>query len=118
MKTIKEKIDFIYEKISKKDLTFGCKLEVNWKEMILIKQEISNPYSYYECYNKETEMVIHEPSYTKIIWHPVMFWDIAEYFYSDEKIADLSLIFEDLRKPIEEQEEWCIEYIYHILMKK
>lgn len=60
----------------------------------------------------------------KIIWHPVMIWDVLDWFYSNIELPVVerrrtcdTILFEwkDKRKPLQDQPIECIEYIYNLL---
>lgn len=103
-------IQKIYKVIADKTLSFGCKFfhkgtgEI-WR------------YSYIW---KDKDMT----KWIKIIWHPVMIWDVLEfsdkldkkwkrYWYTlCNRIIDL---WKDKRKPIDDQSEECIKFVHSLL---
>ena len=147
MESKQKKLEFIYEKIANKDLTFGCKLLskkeiswwsitfVKWSDFIFIKSRNDENILYkdkdfwWHLYLTDTEF-----EYLKVIWHPVMIGDVMEYFneqlnqtlnktwwvwkyyWVNERI--IILWFGRMRKPIEEQNDACIDYIYDLLQEE
>ena len=111
-------IKAIYEKIADKTLSFGC------------------VYSYYSnewnlLYDTIIDTICNE-WIVDIIWHSVMIWDVLDYIdsiefnhpngfikWNQEKypiiIDTLFTDWDYKRKPIEEQSEECIEYIYNLI---
>lgn len=173
-----DKIKAIYEKIANKELSFGCKIktESNNKRYSSVWRISSDERDYYiDIRVSEWQEYLTSPRewneiisdegvlwYSrKIIWHPVMIWDVLDWMeekFEDqvkikmdamwtvkknmykfrEKESDIlinTLIqndrirhncnlkhFEILldewkhkRKPIEEQSDECIDYIYNLL---
>ena len=127
-------IKAIYEKIADKTLSFGCKIIEWWSEYIfLYKKELDSSKNKYNIYlNPITNLEYNKSFIDKIIWHPVMIWDVLDYIDSMEfkhskdfmkwrkeqypVIIDTFLIdWEHKRKPIEEQSSDCIEYIYNLI---
>jgi hypothetical protein len=53
------------------------------------------------------------------IWHDVMIWDVLDYFIfqtiSDITSEDIFNHRDEFRKPIEEQSEECISFIYSLI---
>ena len=122
-----EKIEFIYKKIANKDLTFWCKF--------LAKKEISWWYITFEEWfeftlikSRKDEKILYAgenfwwPLYftdfefedLKVIWLPLMIWDIMEYFYW-ESCKNLASLWIKKREPIDRQSDECIDYIYSLL---
>lgn len=172
-----EKIDAIYEKIADKTLSFGCKISLENKEIIMETDPYEGHYSeYYEAngvitwrYWTETiewttlqieKIYFYEPFYNekdvsgafaeefvfdeeyeaennnlKIIWHPVMIWDVMDYIENNwfeddfEKIYgveytpvwkinlpnNLFNIWDEKRKPIEDQSDECVDFVYNLI---
>ena len=123
--TREEKIQAIYEKIADKTLSFGCKYiwKTSWwdtytREYILWNEIIKWGNNY--LYSYENNRVINIIS---TIWHPVMIWDYLDWQEDNYEIieklneSDLTIIWlwTWKRKPIEEQSEECIDYIYNLI---
>ena len=134
--TKQEKINYIYEKIADKTLSFGCK--VSWYKRYW--RLACNPSYVDDC---EELVFIHEDwvieTYTKwsntdfkIIWHQVMIWDVLDYiekkkyksdteifgfrnFWYSEKQIDILLEWKNKRTSIENQSDDCIDYIYNLI---
>ncbi len=176
----KQKIDFIYKKIADKTLSFGC--VVKWEEAYytilelipgpvnwIKRAEVMNWYRWYGKFWPVTLIPIGE---YKIIWHPVMIWDVlkwidkncvnwvltcskcgSEVWYEDwiaycsdwdcdnDKFEDfkwlyktnLSIEFYDIKteyvnkddflwqkldKPIEDQSDECVNFVYEMIKEK
>jgi len=69
----------------------------------------------------------------KIIWHPVMIWDVLDWIDKEHKLfftykeenSPLTLwadkvvnLWKDKRKPIDDQSEECIDFIYNLIQEK
>ena len=128
------KIDLIYETIAHKTLSNGCIImhkESGWFTKIIHTrwfeyelwwvQYIKNKFDDIplDIHSEESERFLEK---RKIIWHPVMIWDVLDYLenyfpiiYVND-IRDIMLEWEDKRKPIEEQSDECIDYIYSVSM--
>lgn len=133
-------IDKIYEVITDKKINMWCKicryhwiidtvlsLIDYWKKIDLIL------YSWINKNIVSAEVSIEEIEQYKIIWHPVMIGDVLDwidknieksYEYADwpfnqdwhtEKRNTIILYREAKRKPIEEQSEKCILFIYNLI---
>lgn len=160
-------IDAIYEKIARKDLSFGCKCWIHEPDMpgkmiYIWTEKIETLFSkkYLEAFWSETDKKIIYENY-KIIWHPVMIGDVMDFiernfpdwihcieckkwkilsdnfnddtifycdnedceflskFYWDEafchKMELYDWFWEEKRKPIEEQSDECIEFVYDLI---
>lgn len=61
----------------------------------------------------------------KIIWHPVMIGDALDYLYEEFALEDLEFfkyksaqaieLWENLKLPIEEQSDKCVDFIYSMV---
>lgn len=119
--TKQERIDAIYEKIADKTLSFGCLLDHGFSESRLYRYTyLWQWYAWHEqmMFNRDNESYEYYPS-LKIIWHPVMIWDVLDYIQSKDILKDwiwyILMYWKDKRKPIEDQPIECIEYIYNLL---
>ena len=133
-----EKIEFIYKKIADKTLNFWCSFKYKDKDftefrICCIKEGwwIINWIEWWYLKEAFRENFINN---TIIIWHPVMIWDVMAYFneklyqtlnktwwvwkyyWVNERI--IILWFGRMRRPIEEQSDDCIDYIYDLLQKE
>lgn len=137
MLTRQQKIDAIYEKIANKELEFWCWLDSGRNDWYLLDtsrylvEKSEWKYELYESYtnNKITDIV-------KIIWHPVMIGDVmdflnekirpywlslgdGEFYYAEwENTAWMIDLWENKRKPIEEQSDECVGFIYNLISKQ
>lgn len=132
--TTQEKIDRIYEVIADKTLDFGCiltdklhrffwdpqpidcEIAYNWspweedEDDVYIIHYRGNPWYY------EKEKNIRDESRYKIKWSPVMIWDVLEYLNMHHTSYGKLISMRDFpAKPIEEQTEECIDFIYWLL---
>ena len=134
-----EKIEAIYNQIANKELSFGCYIEDECSEtfwrQVLSHIEIDTPdWNYYkeECWWASYNVIedlrhiygIDKTRFLKeykVIWHPVMIGDVLEIIFNKEEfndwdiIVDINTKWKKKRKPIEEQSEEAINYIYNLL---
>lgn len=147
-----EKISTIYKEIANKELTFGCKILID-KEIATVIEE--DKYWDWIAILREDWWVTRDESdyeFTEI-GHPVMIWDVLDYFknkrfyctkckkivdwrdVSDDQLwgeyycdicnanhlydieDDIIFYWFEKRKPIETQEDQCIDYIYNLIWK-
>ncbi len=110
MKTREQKIDFIYEKIANKELSFGCTLKpfTFW---------LNSDVDYWRFVSDDW---IYQWDIEEIIWHPVMIWDVLNWWdininLLDDRFTKLIKCFTKKDKPIEKQSVECIDYIYDLI---
>lgn len=127
-----EIIDKIYEVVADKTLSFGCNIYFS------VRNEWDY-FSYITEYPNFTYLVDNHKIVThdikdwclkcwlerwdekKIIWHPVMIGDLLDYMQSNYMLGeciDLLWVRNDKRKPIDEQSEYCIRYVYDLITKQ
>jgi hypothetical protein len=122
---MEDKIDKIYEVISDKTLSFGCKIK-QWRLSTIIwkdydeKWETNNRYRMIDDWENTFTWLVSESS---IIWHPILLWDVLDWVYNkvEDKwidVKELIWIREQKRKSIKEQSEQCINFIYNIIKLK
>lgn len=118
-----QKIAKIYEEIADKTLSFWCKIE---SEYWIVKRV----HNYYEprLQVEWSDEVLNESDYW-IIGHPVMIWDVLYYVQKNLTRAELwywrinwieveiqaFIAKRDCTKPIEEQSEECIDFVFSLL---
>ena len=122
--TREEKLEAIYKEMANKKLKLWCKCKShNWENVIFIRQ--NKTWSYLSI--RENEEFTVSLWYTpEIIWHPIMIWDVLDYFKKNTKsIVDRTFIFAkiesywiDLRFPINEQQDECVDYVYSLIPSK
>lgn len=86
--TREEKIKAIYKEMANKDLSFGCKVKFSkWIYTIINKENVWSLNSYVtENWAIHNTIVIEDRVNSRcylieeIIWHPVMIWDVLDYF--------------------------------------
>lgn len=119
-----EKIEAIYKEIANKELSLWCRVIYrsifggpfgNKKEWIIVSKEIDEDNSYNVLLIKENFISSENEKDLDIIWHPIMIWDVLESFYWDIRFSDLAWIWKELREPIEEQSDECIDFIYNLI---
>lgn len=140
-----EMLKTIYEEIADKTLSFGCILSDPADQLCRL---IYNKWTYIDVqyltwcdwniweYSECEPNKIHNECWYKIIWHQVMIWDVLDWLdkndlrYVEEEwwcsccrewvdnedwIIELR---EQKRKPMEDQSEECIKYIYDLVTNK
>ena len=132
--------------MANKELTFGCRWKaLNWESVTFIRKNRGWKYLYMRR-NKEFMIPLW---YTpKVIWNPVMIWDVLDYMSKikfdikktssklwlsfDDRDTDESKLFLikehyystlpirwlNLREPIEAQSDECIDYVYGLIPSK
>lgn len=134
-----QKIDVIYEKISDKTLSFGCiyldreRRKCTYYPCTTIHKDTNDLWNFYWHYYEVEDW--ENIWYIKIIWHPVMIWDVLDFIekldqwlWEDHikvwssvrhKFDTKTKIIGDKRKhkrlPIDEQSEECIAFIYNLI---
>ena len=122
------KLEAIYKEMANKKLKLWCKCKShNWENVIFIRKNRGWEYLFLR---KNKEFMIPLWYSPKIIWHPVMIEDVLDWI--DKKMgisnceyeefvveeANISvLLWREYLKPIEEQSEECIDYIYSLIQK-
>ena len=140
-----EKIKAIYEEIANKERKFGCRCKTrNWANVIFIRKNRKWEYLYIRRNNEFMIPLWYVP---KVIWHPVMIWDVLDYMSKikfdikktssklwlsfDDRDTDESKLFLikehyystlpirwlNLRKPIEDQTDECIDFVHSLIPK-
>lgn len=126
-----EKIAKIYEVIADKTLNFGCWcLLENWEAAVFVsthRDTYDIPDGNMYIVNRENEIKVYPKNRIKEIWHKVMIWDVLDWW---EKADNINMRwYEDhltpilskrkyKRKPIDEQSDECINYVYDLLRKR
>ena len=147
-----EKIQAIYEKIANKELTFWCRVNTEYWRIVSIVEETADERWYivvseeslyndedlgaYYCWLRVRWLEDMESiDVAKIIWHPVMIWDVlrqirllAGYALDNDLIKKsdfwnviaqhnyrITQIWEDFREPIETQSDECIDFVHSLI---
>ncbi len=115
--TKQEKINAIYEKIADKTLSFGCR--------VIFRENIKKEYLPYESIMVDDRKnydwwvlftdILNKYIDKKIIWHPVMIWDVLDYLKWQPEYYNIWYWWKNKRKPIEDQSDKCIDYIYNLI---
>lgn len=143
--TREEKIKAIYKEMANKKRTFGCICRRNdGEDIIFIRKNRKWEYLYMRRNNEFTIPLRYTP---KVIWTPVMIWDVLDYMSKikfdikktssklwlsfDDRDTDKSKLFLikehyystlpirwlNLRKPIEDQTDECIDFVHSLIPK-
>lgn len=131
---LKEKIDFIYEKIARKDLSFGCRFQGEKSSYVIQDPHWCFVWWDWWIYNDRCDTELNtQIKVEKIIGHPVMIGDVIDYinediflgagydevfYHSWESVVDVISLWEEKRKPIEEQDDECVNFIFNLISKK
>ncbi len=129
--TREEKLEAIYKDMANKELTLGCKLTVvesfwpcNW---VVFYSDSLGSKVLRDDWRRTTETKNNDFS---IIWHPVMIGDVLDWIerkmgisnheYEESIIEEANmavLLWGEYLKPIEEQSDECIDYVYSLIQK-
>jgi len=107
-------IDAIYEKIANKELNHLRITEL--ETMITLDEE----FNFYTNELRHTlKILLAKEKEFKTINKPVMIWDVLDYELKEwewdyEDTTEICEIWEHKRKPIEEQSEETIKYVYNL----
>ena len=126
--TREEKIEAIYKEMANKKLKLWCKCKShNWENVIFIRKNRGWEYLFLR---KNKEFMIPLWYSPKIIWHPVMIGDVLDWIdkkiwisnheYEEFVINEVNmaiLLWGEYPKPIEEQSDECIDYVYSLIQK-
>ena len=126
--TREEKIQAIYKEMANKELTPWCYVR------------IEPPYNGYGTFLYRLRGDESKEGIKEIIWHPIMIWDVIAYLRKDydtfvewkpewdtrhywngkyyKALLDkIIYTWELFRKPIEDQSDECIDYVYSLIPK-
>ena len=129
--TREEKITAIYKEMANKDLSFGCKVKFSkWIYTIINKESVWSLNSYVtENWAIHNTIVIEDRVNSRcylieeIIWHPVMIGTIFERYSSSRWFIHSQFVMELIEKwtwydrPIDDQTDECIDYVYSLIQK-
>lgn len=108
-----EMIDAIYKKIARKDIDLWCKIKLKTG---VINTAVWKPA--WPLINCLFFRQIGIEDIGEIIGHPVMLGDVMEYFYGSVRFSEWGKCWRKLTKPIEEQSDGCINFIYKLISEK
>ncbi len=129
-----EKIDKIYKEIANKELRFGCKVLIENRISLIIWENAN--WKYAVRYTWSWRIVSQQRELKEIIkiyWHPVMLGDVIHWIHSKYEwdftmhtglskkelaLNKIMYLWGDYRKPIEEDSEEIIDYIYNLLQNE
>lgn len=133
------KIRVIYDMIANKERKFGCKYLVKNNEWSIfeLREDEWDGISFNDWYDETFEWIWEDELIRyKLIWiigHPVMIWDVFDYIneekinmvWSDssyaidvrdwEQFINIFNLWGHKRKPIEEQSDECVNFIYSLI---
>lgn len=122
----------IYKHIANKELSFWCRIKYRWKEWVFLE----NNWNFFTMHIEHNIMSWFEETIDLVesIWHPVMPWDVVKWwmevigkkysslYYWEYEATDFEIfcwnlfyIWEDARKPIDEQPFKCKEFVYNLI---
>lgn len=140
--TKEEKLAKIYEVIADKTLSAWCILEwklwTDWwyKDYCRMVKEywpwcrtVTQKWTYWGFVMtdwKDWEVKTPKTNERKIIWHTVMIWDVLDWIHENGMYIELyacwllrmwpkEIYRSFLRKPIDDQSEECIDFVYSLL---
>ncbi len=117
--TRQQKISAIYKKIANKNLTLGCKIVlIDYFWVKTINQEVDWFGKFEICW--DISRVFTSKDIEVIIWHKLLIWDILDYHNKENhwyllnswQWVELFGLWEHPRKPIEDQNNKCIDFIH------
>jgi len=110
-----EMIDKIYEVIADKTLNFWCRLKDTFREYYVWDE--GRIYNIGGDWFQSGDIEDDSIDEMKIIWHPVMIWDILNYLVNSQPHIPRKLlkVWKELHKKIDEQSEECITFIYNLI---
>jgi len=119
--TKKEKLTAIYEKIANKKLTRWCIISIHqipdtWNGFYDPNYEISKEDRIEDDVIYVNEYCEDDFCIDEVTWHPVMIWDVLDWILKNNiaKI-DFEKQRKELRKPIDNQSDECIDYVYNLI---
>ena len=110
--TREEKLEAIYKEMANKELTPWCCVEVK-------AQNEYGDFTYRLCRGDERPTT----EIKEIIWHPVMLGTIFEWYSSSKWFINSQFInklidkWTGYDKPIDDQSDECIDYVYSLIQK-
>jgi len=127
MTTKEEMLEAIQEEIWDKTLSFGCCIKFHNQIYKIYEFFTDKDWINISAICDNISIYLCPEDIQKIIWHPVMLWDVLDYGvfnlssnkYDElvDKIATFycNPLWEHKRKPINDQSINCIEYIYNLI---
>ena len=122
--TRKEKLEAIYKEMANKELTLGCKLTVVesfWPcDWVVFCSDSLGSKVLRDDWKRTTETKNND---FFIIWHPVMIGTIFEWYSKNRWYINSQFIISLIakwtwyEKPIDEQSDECIDYVYSLIQK-
>lgn len=115
-------IEKIYEVIADKTLSFGCKIKWYKREHTIVSCGNTTYNTIIQFSDTLLSKVDKSDRAFKIIWHPVMIWDVLNYidWFTDRNNLEqtiLDTVFIRWKKNIiiNDQSTECIEFVYNLV---
>lgn len=123
----KQMINTIYKTIANKSLSFWCKVMWRDAKTLLWNDDIVTIWNDSQTFATRYTDMKSKRTQIDAIRHPVMIWDVLDYIWNKYWEFSFTIWWNwiinfwerqwkfNLRKPIEEQSEECIDYLYNLL---
>lgn len=151
--TREEKIEAIYAEMANKEVSFGCRYKFikkyqycdwawfePWDIITLCKRDAKYEDSFLTTFFRDIALIKKDVyDYVKIIWHPIMIWDVLDRYrtnnndykvweidpyalksysaFQEYDVKRLLNLWTGKRTLIDEQSDECIDFV-HSLIKK
>ena len=145
--TREEKIEAIYAEMANKEVSFGCRYKFikkyqycdwawfePWDIITLCKRDAKYEDSFLTTFFRDIALIKKDVyDYVEIIWHPVMIGDVLDwiepYWWVFAQSVNLDIertrkgtlllsVRKQKRKPIDDQSDECIDYVYSLIPSK
>lgn len=129
--TREEKIRAIYKEIANKEITLGCKIFIEGEKWVIVDED--KYWEWIATLRGDWWVTREKPEYEfEVVGHPVMIGDVIDWIelywsgyaqdlrFSKERKRKIDIIllqWDKKRKPIEEQSDECIDFIYNLIKK-
>ena len=129
-----QKIEALYNKIADKTLSLLCKIKIknrltwriciteflDWLDWFILSFDKTHlKYKWEMCmwWDEEIEDML------EIIWHTIYIGDVLDYIENDDYFETITDIQQELielwghkRKPLEDQSDECIDYLFNLII--
>ena len=119
--TREQKIAAIYKEMADTDIDEWCIIEAYGERWTILDYNWTRAYVWRQRWDFEKFDDYQHLSikfWYKVIWKPVMIWDVLEY--SSRILVSWDPILmqrDDFRKPVDDQTDECIDYVYSLIQK-
>lgn len=116
-----QKIASIYKEMADTDIDEWCIIEAYGERWTILDYNWTRAYVWRQRWDFEKFDDYQHLSikfWYKVIWKPVMIWDVLEY--SSRILVSWDPILmqrDDFRKPVDDQTDECIDYVYSLIQK-